>query len=129
MERVGVEHRDLIHGPDRRQLRAFPFGEPEILAQTVGHHQDIREQDRAVHAVAADRLNRDLGGQFGIETEIDEGSGPGAHLSVFGQIPASLAHQPERRSIGRLARERVEKRETCHVLSSIIPTITNLFKY
>ena len=129
VERIGVEHRDLIHGADRRQLRAFPFGEPEILAQTVGHHQNIGEQDRPIHAVAADRLNRDLGSQFGIETQIDEGSGSCAHLAIFGQIPAGLAHQPERGSVTGFARERIEKRESCHVLSSIYPTITNLFKY
>ena len=51
----------------------------------------------AIHAVAADRLQRDLGRQLRVGAERDEVAGLGPDLAVFRQVAAGLAHQPHRR--------------------------------
>ena len=43
--------------------RALAFLEFQAVPERPGQHEDVAEQDRGVEAVAADRLQRDLGGQ------------------------------------------------------------------
>ena len=88
---------DLLRRIQRIEPRAFADLEPDRAAERVGNDQNVGEDDRGVEIEAADRLQRDLGGEFRREAEIEEAAGFGAHLAVFRQIAAGLAHHPDRR--------------------------------
>src|SRR5271165_6080250 len=97
------DHTVRIEGVDAgmigqaRQYRPLALRVAQAVAECPGQHQDVAEQDCPVHAEPADRLQRYLGGQIGIGAERDEVARLGADLSVFRQVTASLAHQPDRR--------------------------------
>ena len=54
---------DVGRGLQMDRAWSFAFDEAHRLAERVGHDEDVGEQDRGVEAVAADRLQRHLGGQ------------------------------------------------------------------
>ncbi len=60
------------------------------------HHQDVGEQDRAVEAEAADRLQRDLGRRLAVGGELEEAALLRPQRAIFGEIAPRLAHQPDR---------------------------------
>ena len=93
----------------RLQLRALALDIVQRLAQRMRHHPDVREQDGRVQPVAADRLQRHLGGQLGVVAEIQEAAGPGPGGVVFRQVALGLAHQPHRRPGLGLARQGAEE--------------------
>ena len=88
---------------ERVEARPLAFDEAHVLAQGVGHHEDVGEQDRGLEAEAADRLERHLGGEGRIVAEIEEGAGFRPGRPVFRQVPAGLAHHPGRGRGDRLA--------------------------
>ena len=119
----GLEHRrearpvgldaqsgEILSGLDRRQARALAALEAHALAERVGHHQNVGEQDRGVEAEAADRLQRRLGGEGGRVAEVDEGARRGADFPVFREVAPGLTHQPHRRNRLAFAVQRGEKR-------------------
>ena len=83
-----------IHGVEPRTLADL---ESHLAAERVGNHQNVGEDDRGIEAKTADRLQRDFGGEFRREAEIEKAAGPGAHFTVFRQIAAGLPHHPDRR--------------------------------
>jgi len=82
--------------------------ERHLLAEGVRHHKDIREHDGRVQAVAAHRLQRDLGRKLRRVAQVEEAAGLGPDLMVLGQVAAGLPHQPNRRRRQHLARKRCE---------------------
>ncbi len=79
------------------ELRAFAFLEPDFLAERVGNHEDVGEDDRRIEAEATDRLQRDLDGLFRRVAEFEERSGRGADGAILRQVASRLPHQPDRR--------------------------------
>ena len=82
---------------ERLEPRPVAGLEADSLAQGIGHHENVAEQDGGVEAEPADRLQRRLGGQAGVVAEIEEARGGRADLAIFGQVAPGLAHQPDRR--------------------------------
>ena len=64
------------------------------FAQGEAHDRQVAEQDGGIHAEAAQRLQRDLGGALGREAEREEVPGLGPQRAVFRQVAPGLAHQP-----------------------------------
>jgi hypothetical protein len=77
----------------------------QAQAHGVGHRQDIGEQDGGIQREPVQRLDGDLGGVIRIGGQAHERAGLGAGGAVFGQIASSLAHQPHRGVLGRLAQQ------------------------
>ena len=73
--------------------------EPNVReqAERTGDDENIREDDGGVEVEAADRLQRDFGGEFRGEAKIEEAAGLGAYLAVLRQIATGLPHHPDRR--------------------------------
>ncbi len=59
----GIQRGDARRIAQPRQDRPLAFLEFQAVTQRPGQDQDVAEQDRRIEAVAADRLQRDLGGQ------------------------------------------------------------------
>src|SRR5215208_741480 len=85
----------LHHRPDIRH-------DVELDAGCAQRHHDVGEQDRGVHPVPADRLQRDLGDQVGVEARSHQGV-LGSQRPVLGQGPAGLPHEPHRHAAGLAA--------------------------
>ncbi len=85
------------------EFRPFAIDEIQAEAHRVRHGQDVGKQDGGVERIAVDRLQRDFGGVIGIGGQPHEGAGALAGGAVFRQVAAGLAHQPQRRVVGRLA--------------------------
>ncbi len=79
-----------------------PFDELDVDAHRDDRGHDVREHHRRVDAVAANRLERDLGGQLGGAVDLEERV-PLADLAVLGQRPPGLPHEPDRGALDRLA--------------------------
>ena len=77
--------------PDRRERR-----------------NDVAEHDRRIEGHAAERLQGDLDGQLGLADRLEDVSLPPG-LAVLGEVPAGLAHEPDRGPVDRLAPERSEE--------------------
>ena len=73
------------------------FDEFDLLPERIGDDQNVGEDDGRVESEPAHRLERYFGGELRIEAKIEEGTDLGSDLSIFGQIPPSLPHQPDRR--------------------------------
>jgi hypothetical protein len=101
-------HRRLV-AQGALELRPFAVGEIQAEAHRVGHRQDVGEQDGGVQRVARQRLQRDFGRVIRVLRKAQERTGAGAGGAVFGQVAASLAHQPEWCVIGRLAQQRAQE--------------------
>ena len=91
------QRRDFLRRIQRIEPRAFADFEPHRAAERVGDHQNVGEDDRGIEAKTADRLQRDFGGAFRIEAQIEEAAGLGAQLAIFRQIASGLPHHPDRR--------------------------------
>ena len=75
-------------------------------------HDDVGVEDGGVDAVAAHRLQGDLGRQLGLADGVEDAAAA-ADGAVLGQRPARLAHEPHRHPVVGAAREpaaRVEER-------------------
>ena len=80
-----------------------------MLAHGVRHDQDIGEQDSSVEAEPVDRLERDLARCLAVIGHGEEAALLGAQFAIFGKVPASLAHEPERDLVRALAVQSVEQ--------------------
>ena len=96
----------------QRALEFGPFAADEVQPEAHGvrHRQDVGEQDRRVQRIASERLQRDLAGQLRIRAQAHEVAGLLPYRTILGQIPAGLAHDPDRRSRHRLALEGAEEK-------------------
>ena len=112
-----LQLREVGLGGDRRQPRALAGDEPEVGAQSVRDQQDVGEEDRRVEAVAADRLERDLGGEVGVVAQRQEIARLRARRAVLRQVASGLTHHPDRRDGKRFAREGAQKQFVFHRLT------------
>jgi hypothetical protein len=92
-----------------RELRSLAHLEVETETHCVGNRQDVGEQDRRVERKAVERLQRDFGRIVRVLREAKEAACTAARGVVLGQIAARLAHQPDRRVLGRLAQQRAQE--------------------
>ena len=94
-------------------------GEVGLAAERLGHHRaaarlhldaetdgvqghdDVREEDGGVHAVATHRLQRQLGGQGSVADGRQDGAFA-PRRPVLGEGPSGLAHEPHGRAGHRL---------------------------
>ena len=91
---VGVAaHRLAEHGADAGL-------DVDVDADGGQGGDDVGEEDGGVDAVAAHRLEGDLGGQVGVPHDLEH-PGPLPDGPVLGQRPAGLAHEPHRPVGGR----------------------------
>ena len=81
----------------------------EVDADGLERQHDVGEEDRRVHAVPADRLQRDLDDQLGVHAGLEHPDAL-AQLEVLRQRPAGLAHEPDRRVRDRLAAAALQER-------------------
>jgi hypothetical protein len=107
--RAEIEIVDLLGPGDRIEHRPLSFPEGDLLPERIGHDENVGKEDRRVEAVSADGLERHLLGKLGRVAEIEKAAGLLARLPVLGQIASGLAHQPDRRPVGRLALERLKE--------------------
>ena len=110
VEAVARQALQVFHVSHRVQLRPLPFLEGQRLAQRVRHHQDVGEQNRRVHVIAAQRLEGHLHRVVGVVAHVQEAAGLGAQFPIFRQVTAGLAHQPEGRALTHLAGKGCEHR-------------------
>src|SRR5690606_26300299 len=107
---------------------ALALLEGEGTAEGMRHDQNVGKQDRRVEAEAADGLQRHLDGEIRIVAEVEKASGAGAELPVFGQIPACLAHHPDRWRLDRLSCQHLHQLAHGTLSSPVIAPIKNLVK-
>ena len=87
---------DIGGGAHRvRDHRSDVGHDVQVDAGRAQRHDDVGEEDRRVDVVAADRLQGDLAGHFGLETGRQHAV-PFAQRPVFGQRTAGLPHEPHR---------------------------------
>ena len=114
-----VEVARLAHG---REPRPLALDEGDLGTQRVGHHEDVREQDRGIEAEAADRLQGDLDREVRRVAELEKAPHPCPYCPVLGQVAARLAHEPERRRTAHLApqgrQERLLRQSRLHHFTS-----------
>ena len=89
-------------GTARATTGPMPGHDVEVDADRLERHDDVGEEDRRVDAVAADRLQRDLGDEVGRRAGVEHRVAL-ADLAVLGQRAAGLPHEPHRRVRDRLA--------------------------
>jgi hypothetical protein len=91
----GRSHRLRHDGADARH-------DVEVDPDRLERQHDVAEQDRCVDAVAAYRLERDLGDEVGPRAGLEH---PDARAdgAVLRQAAPRLAHEPHRRARNRLA--------------------------
>jgi hypothetical protein len=108
-----VRHRQRVHvrGAPHRALdaRALAFREREPDAHRLRDHQDVGEEDRGVERETRERLQRDLAGELRVRGEPEEASRLCPRRAVLRQVAAGLPHDPDRRPVDRLARERAQQ--------------------
>ena len=94
---------DVGRGADRLVQHGTDAGD-DVHADSgqLERDDDVREEDGGVDVVAADRLQGDLRGELGAQAGIQHGDAL-AHLEVFGQRTAGLAHEPDRTAGGLAA--------------------------
>ena len=87
--------RQILAVPYRLELRPLALDELDLLPEGIGHDEDIGEDDGSVEIEPAQGLERYLGGKRRIEAKVEEGTGLGPDLAIFGEIASRLAHQPD----------------------------------
>ena len=108
---------DVVGTADRAlDLRPFALDEVEGQAHRLERQQQIGEEDRGVDVDAADRLQRDLGGEVGLPADLQQRI-PLAKRAVLGHVAAGLAHEPDRRGVHRLAPAGLQESGVGHVVS------------
>ena len=100
----------VVGRSQRREPRPLALAELDRLAHGIRNDQDIGEQDGGVEAEAAYRLQRRLDRELRRVAEFEEAWRPRPQCAVFRQIPACLAHQPDRDAIDRLAQQGPDQR-------------------
>ena len=85
-----------------RENRAVAGGEDQLRAHRLERQQDVGEEDCRVHAEDVHRLHCDLGRQLRRLAQGQEVR-PRPHRAVLRQVAPGLAHDPDRRPLGRLA--------------------------
>jgi len=110
---AGVGHRERIDisRAAHRPLDARPFAllEREPDAHRLRDHQDVREEYRGVERIARKRLQRHLAGELRVGRQAKEAACLCARRAVLREVAARLAHEPHRRTIHRLARQRAQE--------------------
>ncbi len=103
----GNPRRELAHcEPHRLQHvgeRRFGFE----LGQLI-HRGDVADEDRGVDTEPVHGLERDLGGEGGLVTQLEKGV-RGAERAVLRHVAPGLAHEPHGRGVGRLAAARLQE--------------------
>ena len=95
---------------DRIEPRPLSLDEAHLAVQCIGHHEDIREQDRGVDAEPPHGLQRHFRGHSRCVGEIEHAFDCGPHGPIFGKEASRLAHEPDRRRIDARAFENGEQR-------------------
>src|SRR4029079_11005022 len=90
--RAPVEPCQILAVPYRLELRPLALDELDLLPEGIGHDEDIGEDDGSVEIEPAQGLERYLGGKRRIEVKVEEGTGLGPDLAIFGEIAPSLTH-------------------------------------
>ncbi len=78
------------------------------MPQTFGDDKNVAEQNGGVEIEPADRLERDLGGEFRRANEFEK-IVLFLELAIFRQCSSRLTHQPDGRTINGLAMTCVKK--------------------
>ena len=96
---VGFERAEAIEIGGRSKWplgdRAGPGLDVDAEPDSVRWHDDVAVEDRGVDAVAAHRLQRDLGGELGLLDRIEDRA-VAAYGPILGQAAPGLAHEPHR---------------------------------
>jgi hypothetical protein len=83
-------------------LNAAGIAEGVGLAEGLGDDEDVGEEDSRIEGEAAERLERDLGGEGGSLHHFEKRR-LRFERAILRQVTAGLAHHPERRALERLA--------------------------
>src|SRR3546814_9357226 len=103
MQSIPRQPIDVADALERSEARACAFLEPDLLAKSVWHHQDVGKQDRGVEAEAPDRLQGNLHGEIRREAEVQEPAGLRPQLPVLRQVSSrSEEHPSELQSLMRI---------------------------
>ena len=91
---------DVVGGADRGVHDGADAGlDAHADAGEAQRHHDVGEEDGGVDAVAAHRLEGDLGGEGRVEAGVEHGrAGALAQGPVLGQGAARLSHEPDGRA-------------------------------
>ena len=101
--------RGVAHG--RGDDGADPGLDADPDSGQAQRHHDVGEEDGGVDAVAAHRLEGDLGGLLGAQADIEHGGAlAAAQRPVLGQGAPGLAHEPHGRAVGALAVQGAQQR-------------------
>ena len=84
--------------PHRLELGPAPSSK-RAAAQRVRHHQDVGEQNRGIETIAVNGLHGGFRRELGRIAELEKVSRLAAQ-TIFGQVAASLPHQPDRWALG-----------------------------
>ena len=95
---------------DRFEPGSLTLLEPELDAERLSNHQDVREQDDPVEGETTHGLKSRLRRQNRVVTEIEEGPCLRSQRPVLGEVSPRLTHEPERWRVLRLPSKRREKR-------------------
>ena len=99
---------------DRGPLAAH---EVELEAHGLERQQQVGEENGSVDVNAADRLQRDLGGEIRRPAQLQKCVGL-AQRAVFGHVAAGLPHEPHRRAIDGFAPARAQETTVAHTRSA-----------
>ena len=92
----GAQAVEVAAGPQRLgRHRSGPGRDVDAEADGVRRHDDVAVHDGGVDAVAAHRLQRDLGRQVGLLDGVEDRA-LAPHRPVLGQAAPGLAHEPDR---------------------------------
>ena len=81
----------------RFELGTFAFLEPDLLAERIGHHEDVGEDDGGIEPEPPHRLQRDLDRLVRRVAEFEERARRRPDGAILRQVAPGLAHQPDRR--------------------------------
>ncbi len=104
-----IRHAELVDigGSPNRPLELGAFAGFKLQPQIhgMGNREDVGKQNRGIERIAIDRLQGDFAGDLGIRAHFQKAARARARRPVFGQIPAGLAHQPDRPARRGLAQQ------------------------
>src|SRR6266545_3243501 len=89
-------------------VRSLSRLEAQTETQRLEREQDVGEYDRRIDAETLDRLERDLGGELGTATEIEDGMAL-TELAVLRHVAPRLPHEPDWRDVGALPTARFKE--------------------
>ena len=93
--------------------RADVLDQLDVDAHPEQRQHDVGEHHGRVDVVAAHRLQRHLGAELGLVADLEERVRL-ADLAVLRQRAARLAHEPDRRALGRLAARGADEEGLAH---------------